>query len=166
MSTVTETLVPLEVPGRRVSLGEGAAAVVALLWLGIVIVWTARFWLMLRDAAPVLAMFEAEAGRPLSGDEWLVHEEARAIFCAHPDDDPAENRIGRHINADWAYTPLLFFGSLFTYASGGVAGLATQVASRRWIRRLPLLMAIAGAVPVLVILTNVSVIEALTNITE
>lgn len=143
-----------------------AVSVVVATWLAVVVWWTVRFWLMLRDAAPVLDMFEAEAGRQLTSDEWFLHREARAVFCWHEGVDPATNRAGRYINGGMAYGPALVAGGLVTAFTGWVAGVSTLVIEPPLRSRLVGAMVLVALFSVVPLVLHWDDIGALTQITE
>lgn len=140
--------------------------ILSALWTGVVVWWTFSLWRMLADASPVLAMFEAENGGALTADEWLMHTEAREIFCAHEGADPSENRIGRFINADAAYGPVLALGGVVTAVTGAILASANAALSSQQHRRVALVMVGVFLVSLLPIMFYWNEIGALTQITE
>ena len=148
------------------SVGTFLTPVVAATWIAIVVAWTINLWSMLRNAAPVLDMFEADAGRPLTSDEWLMHKEAREIFCWHEGADPALNRIGRHIDVGFVYGPALAVGGMITGVTGAFIALVVIASeTRRWAWLLRA-MFVAALFSVLPLMLHWADIGALTQITE
>lgn len=145
---------------------NGLVALLSLLWIVATTWWVLRLWGVLRDAAPVLAMFEAEAGGPLTEIEWMRHEEAGAIFCPHPEIDPSTTRIGRFIDASWAYLPALIMFGVPIYGGGGLLALFASTARTRFIRRLAMVIVAAALLQIGLLVSEYGTLQTLTYITE
>lgn len=125
-----------------------------------------NIWSTAREAQPVIALLETQHGGPISEFGWYEHDEARKIFCAHPDDDPADNLIGRTIDAGHMYWPALLLTSLGIGAAALLFIGAATVAGPPF-RRLMIYVTVAMVgVWIYPLITYWSTITTLTYITE
>jgi len=127
---------------------------------------SARIWNVAGQSAPIIDQLVGESGGSLSPMQWYDHAEAKQIFCLHPDGVAVANRFGRYVDGGVLYVPALILKIFASLGALLIAGVTTQVLSRRWAAPLLVVTVASGLALLAPLVVYWETIEAVSNIVE